>query len=173
MPLNLELKASVPSIQSARESAVRCGARFQGTLHQVDTYFNVARGRLKLREIGEQGAELIYYERAETASERWSNYSRVAVPDPTVLKQQLAAALGILVVVRKKRELFFLERIRIHLDEVEGLGSFLEIEIPVVDAQEASRKMQHVREWLGVEERSIFTASYSDLIRGKSAGFGT
>ncbi len=95
------------------------------------------------------------------------------MPDPAALKLQLATALGILVVVRKKRELFLLERVRIHLDDVEGLGSFLEFEIPVVEVQEASRQMKFLREQFAVGEASTFTASYSDLIRAKSAGFGT
>ncbi len=169
---NLELKASLPSIESARVAARRCGAEFRGILLQEDTYFNVPHGRLKLREFAGAGAELIFYERAEHSLERWSSYSTVAVPEPAPLKQQLSSALGVRVVVKKKRELFLFEGTRIHLDTVEGLGTFLEFEVPVRDETDAARKMKFLREQFGVADGSIFTPSYSDLILAKSEGLG-
>jgi adenylate cyclase class 2 len=172
MPRNLELKASVSSGELTRGLAYRCGARFQGILLQVDTYFCVPHGRLKLRETIGQGAELIFYERPETKSERWSTYSTVSVPDPGALKQQLASALGVLVEVKKKRELFLLEGTRIHIDEVEGLGAFLEFEIPVRDEDGASRQMKFLREQFAIKDESIFMPSYSDLILAKTEDLG-
>ncbi len=172
MPLNLELKASIPSVESARESARLCGAEFRGILLQTDTYFCVLRGRLKVREISDDGAELIYYERAEETLERWSTYSTVTIPEPALLKQQLSSALGVLVVVKKKRELFLFEGTRIHIDDVEGLGCFLEFEVPVHDEQDATRQMKFLRERFAIREDSIFTPSYSDLILAKTEGLG-
>jgi adenylate cyclase, class 2 len=172
MPRNLELKASILSIESMRALARQCGAEFRGVLLQEDTYFCVRNGRLKLRECTGRPAELIFYERAEQTSERWSTYSTVVVPEPVALKQQLSSALGVRVVVKKKRELFLHEGTRIHLDEVEGLGTYLEFEIPVHDEEEAASKMKFLRERFGVAEQSIFTASYSDLIIAKTEGLG-
>jgi adenylate cyclase, class 2 len=173
MPLNLELKASIPSIAEARLSARQCGADFAGILEQEDTYFSVQRGRLKLREIAGQGAQLIYYERPETNLERWSNYSMSPVADAALLKEQLSAAVGIKVIVKKRRELFLLDGTRVHLDEVEGLGTFLEFEIPVRDEQEASSQMKFLRDQFGIDDGAIFTSSYSDLILAKTEGFGS
>ncbi len=173
MHLNLELKASIPSIDLARASARRCGAEFSGVLLQEDTYFRVPQGRLKLREIAGDKAELIYYERPDTSQERWSSYSRVPVIEPGALKEQLASALGVHVVVRKRRELFMLDETRIHLDDVEALGTYLEFEIPVRDQEEAYSQMKFLREQFEIDEGSIFTGSYSDLILAKTEGLGS
>jgi adenylate cyclase class 2 len=173
MPRNLELKASLPSIESARASARRCGAEFHGILHQVDTYFFTRQGRLKFREVEGQGAELIYYERSDTAAERWSTYSTVRMEDPETLKKQLSSALGIRVVVRKSRALFLLHGARIHIDEVEGLGAFLEFEVPVRDEEGALHEMKYLRAQFAVADESIFTTSYSDLILAKTEDLGT
>ena len=173
MPRNLELKATLPSVETARAAARRCGAQFESVLNQEDTYFNVGRGRLKLRVIEREGAELIYYERPETDLERWSTYSTVRIGDPDTLKRQLSSALGIRVVVKKKRELFLLDGARIHIDEVEGLGTFLEFEVPVRDEADAVRAMKYLRVQFMVEEASIFTQSYSDLILAKTEGLGS
>lgn len=172
MRLNLELKASIPSIELARTSARLCGAELHGILLQVDTYFRVLHGRLKLREIAGDHSELIYYERPDTSLERWSSYSTVQVTEPGALKEQLASALGVRVVVKKRRELFLLDETRIHLDEVEQLGTYLEFEIPVRDKREAASEMKFLREQFEIDDGSIFTASYSDLILAKTEGLG-
>ncbi len=172
MPLNLELKASIPSPEKARAAATRCGAHYEGILLQEDTYFSVPHGRLKLREIAGQGAELIFYERPEVTSERWSTYSRQVIAEPALMKAQLSSALGVRVVVRKKRTLYLLGATRIHIDDVEGLGTFLEFEVPVTDEQDASEQMQQLREQFGVTEGAIFKASYSDLISAKTEALG-
>src|SRR4051794_8194198 len=128
MAKNIEIKAKCNDLAAARRGAKRVGARRVGVLHQVDTYFHVARGRLKLREIRGGGAELIWYVRQNRAAARESNYALVAVEEPGPLKRALAAALGVRSVVRKRRELWMYENVRIHLDEVEGLGRFIEFE---------------------------------------------
>jgi len=172
MPRNLELKASVQSLELTRSRARDCGATFEDTLIQVDTYFNVSHGRLKLRQIAGQGAELIYYERHETTSERWSTYSTVDVQAPDVLKDQLTSALGVRAVVSKRRELYLFDGARIHIDDVQGLGSFLEFEVPAFAQREASKKMKFLREQFLVTEPSIFAGSYCDLILAKTQGLG-
>jgi adenylate cyclase class 2 len=98
-----------------------------GKVSQLDTYFRVRQGRLKLRE-KDRGAELIYYERSDQAIDRESNYRIVQIEDSEALKDALAAALGVLVSVEKSRRLLLWHEVRIHLDEVPGLGSCLELE---------------------------------------------
>jgi predicted adenylyl cyclase CyaB len=140
---------------------------------QEDTYFHVKKGRLKLRVIAEENAELIYYERNETAPERWSSYVRLPIGNALDWKAMLSSALGVLVVVNKRRQLFLLEGNRIHLDEVDGLGSFLEFEVIVHDEEVARRQMKHLRDAFNVTDAAIFTASYSDLILAKTGDLGT
>lgn len=164
MATNLELKARIASPAAAHACARRLGAAFQGVLRQRDTYFRVARGRLKLRECMGKTAELIWYEREESAPERWSRYDRVEVPDAAAMIHALDGACGTLAVVEKARSLYLHGRARIHLDEVKGLGSFLEFEI-VEEEPGASRKaLQHLREVFQVREEDVIAVSYSDLM---------
>src|SRR4029078_3027573 len=104
MPRNIELKARLPSLDAARDTAARLATRHVGVLHQVDTYFGTAQGRLKLREIDGQVARLIVYDRSKAAEPRASDYTIVPISDPEALKQALAATLCVRVVVDKTRE---------------------------------------------------------------------
>ena len=171
MPTNLELKAAVASIAVAHAIALEAGGEFHGTMRQTDTYFVVPHGRLKLREIEGQQAELIAYDRPETTQTRWSNYRKSPVPEPAHMREMLRDALGVLAVVRKTRELFLLGGSRIHLDNVESLGAFLEFEVPVDEnrVEEARYSMDRLRKLFNVRDSDIFLNSYSDLILTGSA----
>jgi adenylate cyclase class 2 len=136
-------------------------------LVQRDTYFRVSRGRLKLRECAGGGAELIFYEREESADERWSRYERVPVGDPEALANVLGLAGGILAVVEKKRSLYTYQNARIHLDEVSRLGSFLEFEVVGGEPAGSTELMRLLRDAFGVREEMIFRGSYSDMIAAK------
>ena len=167
---NVELKA--PDPDPARSLAVcrELGAQDRGVLRQRDTYFKVARGRLKLREEEPGGATLVQYERPDAAQARESRYRLSAVPDPDELRASLDAALGTLVVVDKERHLLLWDGVRIHLDTVDGLGSFVELEgvAPAEsDLSDEQRKVAQLREALGIEE--ILTDSYSDRLLGPDA----
>lgn len=170
MPKNLELKARSHSITESHERAKSAGAAFAGELHQTDKYFRVAEGRLKLREIQGQGAELIAYKRPDTDDERISAYTKTPVEEPAVLGEMLAGVLGMLVRVKKVRWLYLLEGSRIHLDEVEELGSFLEFEVPVRDEERATATMATLRALFGVTGTDIVRESYSDLLIRKKQG---
>jgi adenylate cyclase, class 2 len=124
---NIEFKARDPDPARSLQVSLDVGAQDEGWLHQTDTYFRVRHGRLKLREEGAV-AQLISYERDDRALARESRYRIVAVSDPTGLRDALSAALGVLVVVEKSRRLLLWHGVRIHLDEVRSLGSFIEIE---------------------------------------------
>jgi predicted adenylyl cyclase CyaB len=134
-------------------------------MRQVDTYFHVHHGRLKLREIDDREAQLIQYERADRAAAHPSDYFVAPVEEPALLKQALTRALGVRAVVEKTRELYLWGRTRVHLDEVAGLGSFLELETVVGDqtVEEAEQECREVQAVLGVREEALVSGSYADL----------
>lgn len=167
MPVNLELKARIASLEAAEARARASGLQFRVILPQVDTYFRVADGRLKLREQKGGPSELIYYERSEDTSERLSTYHTEPVADPARLVQLLSRALGILAVVAKERHLYFYRGARVHLDEVRGLGLFVEFEVPA-DAQGTEEIMKELRQLFGIGEADVIKNSYSDMIIGES-----
>jgi homotetrameric cytidine deaminase len=164
---NVELKARDADPARSLEAALALGAEDRGVLEQRDTYFTRARGRLKLREQAPGGAELLAYERADSAEPRRSDYRIVPVADPESLRDALDAALGTLVVVVKRRRLLLWEDVRIHLDEVEGLGSYVELEAvcaPESDLEADRRKVERLRAELRIEDAALVGASYSDLL---------
>jgi homotetrameric cytidine deaminase len=169
---NVELKAHDPEPARTLERALAAGARDQGLLRQRDTYFTVAHGRLKLREEDPGGATLIAYERPDAAAERVSDYRLVPVPDAAALRDALTAANGVDVVVVKRRHLLLWETVRIHLDEVRGLGSFLELEAvaePGSDLVRERAQVAHLREALGIADAALREGSYADALRGAAA----
>jgi len=157
---NLEIKARDADPRRTVELAKELGAEDRGELVQRDTYFEGARGRLKLREQTPGDAELIQYRRPDEAGPRTSDFRRVPVADAAALREALDAALGTLVVVDKRRRLLLWEGVRIHLDEVEGLGSHLELEAP--EEADAAAKVERLRAALEIGE--LIPGSYSDLL---------
>ena len=139
----------------------------KGLLVQTDTYFRAKHGRLKLRETEGHAAELIWYSRANETAGRISDYLLLGAPQPELLKQALAAALGIRGEVRKSRQLYLWHNVRIHLDEVQQLGSFIEFEAVTTDpAQEpiAHQRLAHLWHALELRDEDRIAVSYSDLL---------
>ncbi|HET7035514.1 MAG TPA: class IV adenylate cyclase [Thermomicrobiaceae bacterium] len=164
---NLELKVPLPALSAARERARMLGAEPAGVQEQTDAYFDVPHGRLKLRRIaGQREATLIAYRRPDEAASRYSDYLLAPAAEPDALGEVLVRALGVLVVVRKRRELWRFGATRIHLDEVEGLGSFVELETVLggqpVEAAEAEHRL--VRDRLGLADLLPIPGSYGDLL---------
>src|SRR5919199_5865424 len=141
---NVELKARDADPARSLERCVALGAEDRGELRQRDTYFAARRGRLKLREQEPGGAELIAYERPDAAEARESRYRIAPVADPEALRDALDAALGTTVVVDKRRHLFLWEGVRIHLDRVDGLGDFVELEGVAAEGSALAREGQLV-----------------------------
>jgi homotetrameric cytidine deaminase len=174
---NVELKARDPDPARSLERALALGAEDKGEILQRDTYFARARGRVKLREQETGGSpfwdELIEYSRADSLDPRTSTYQRVPVADAAPLREALDAAYGTLVTVTKRRRLLLWEGVRIHLDDVEGLGSYLELEA-VADADSdlsgEHEKVERLRAELGIEDENLVGGSYSDLLVGAAAG---
>jgi homotetrameric cytidine deaminase len=170
---NVELKATDPDPEHSLATVRALGAEDRGTLVQRDTYFRVADGRLKLREETPGGAALIQYARADRAEARESRYRIAPVQDAAALKEALDAALGTLVVVDKRRRLLLWEGVRIHLDTVEGLGSFLELEGVAPEDSDLSGERDRVgrlSEALGLDESRILADSYSDRLLAQAGG---
>jgi adenylate cyclase class 2 len=167
MPTNLELKARFPSSEEACGFARACGAIFQGILVQRDTYFCVPRGRLKLREFAEGSAELIYYERPEESLERYCRYTKEPVGNAARVAHVLNEAFGTLAVVQKRRRLFLYRGARIHVDEVEGLGSFVEFEVPGEESPQVLSTMRELRAAFSIRDAMVVRSSYSDMLFAK------
>jgi adenylate cyclase, class 2 len=166
---NVELKALDPDPAASLAACRSLGAADQGELWQRDTYFPVSHGRLKLREQRPGGAQLIQYARTDQPQERESRYRLVEIGDPATLIDVLSAALGIAVVVTKRRLLFLWQEVRIHLDDVEGLGQFVELEAVADRASDLSREHELVTELraaLGITEARLVEHGYADLLLG-------
>src|SRR4051812_19241374 len=164
---NVELKAVDPDPDATLERALAAGARDHGELVQRDTYFGAPRGRLKLREEQPGQAHLIAYERADEASARTSAYRIAPVPATGELRAAIDAALGVTQVVEKRRRLLLWESVRIHLDEVAGLGRFVELEAVAEadsDLAHEHEQVRMLREILGIEDDAIETGSYADAL---------
>jgi homotetrameric cytidine deaminase len=168
---NVELKARDPDPARSLERALALGADDRGEILQRDTYFAAARGRLKLREQEAGGSplsdELIVYSRTDSTEPGTSTYLRVPVADAASLREALETAFGTLVTVTKRRRLLLWENVRIHLDEVEGLGSYLELEgvaDPDSDLSTEHDRVEHLRRELGIEDHDLVAGSYSDLL---------
>jgi adenylate cyclase class IV len=171
---NVESKTCCPDLEAVARLASALGARYEGRLEQVDTYFCVPRGRLKLREISHYApdgrafasTELIRYERPDGKGARVSVYERTAVADGESSRRRLEAAHGVRGCVRKQRALWTLDSTRIHLDEVEGLGTFVELETICSGELGMDERREHDRLWsaLGLDSQATVGGSYIDLL---------
>jgi len=164
---NIEIKAMCSELDQhrIREVLKTRNARFDGEDHQVDTYFKVSRGRLKLREGNIENA-LIYYDRLAATGPKESKVILYPNPDPS-LKNILSKALGVLVVVDKKREIYRIDNLKIHIDTVKGLGSFVEVEAGNDNGAIGKiRRRKQCEEYLSlfeIADDQLIAESYSDL----------
>src|SRR6185437_2517259 len=166
--INVEIKARDADPEATVARCQALGAADHGVLSQRDTYFAGRHGRLKLREQDGADAELIAYRRPDTTEAEESAFVRAPVGDPGALHEALGAALRQTVVVVKRRRLFLWEHVRIHLDDVEGLGTFIELEAMVGpglnSVEEASAKVARLRSELAIADDALVAAGYSDLL---------
>lgn len=164
----IEFKARCSDHAAIREKLKQKGARFVGTDHQIDTYFRVPNGRLKLRE-GNIENSLISYAREERAGTKESNVTMTTLPPQTELKAVLTKALGVMVAVDKRREIYFVGNVKVHLDDVAGLGMFLEVEA-IGSATERDQLQRQCDDFLrdfGIRREDLIAGSYSDLLTQK------
>jgi adenylate cyclase, class 2 len=165
--LNVEIKARCDHPEQVRQYLVTHHADFKGVDEQTDTYFNVPIGRLKLRQ-GNIENNLIYYERSDQPGPKDSHFRLLKTNDPETLKSILTDSLGIKVVVRKKREIYYLQNVKFHIDTVEGLGSFMEIEAGNLLANLPKEKLKEQCEYylkaFSIRDEELVTISYSDML---------
>ena len=165
--INIEIKARTTEPDRIREILKTNNADFIGVDHQVDTYFKVATGRLKLRE-GNIENHLIYYERENTGGPKKSSVMLYKNNPGSNLKAILIKSLGVLAVVDKQREIYFIKNVKFHLDNVAGLGSFVEIEAIDKDGSIGNEKLlercNYYLNLLLISKKDLLATSYSDLL---------
>jgi len=162
---NVEIKARCADLPEARNRLTAEPHEFVGTDHQVDTYFDVPSGRLKLRQ-GTIETHLIAYHRPDQEGPKASTVSLYKPGDAEALLQTLQQTLPTLIVVDKQREIYFLDHVKVHLDRVDGLGSFVEVEA-IGKASEHESLLQDCQDTmalLGVQPDALESASYSDML---------
>lgn len=167
MARNIEIKAGIASVEALIPKVASIADSDSIEILQDDTFFRCESGRLKLRAFSAEEGELIFYRRANQHGPKESFYLRSPTSSPDTLRQSLALAYGEVGRVRKHRTLFLVGRTRIHLDRVEGLGDFLELEVVLEEGEYAGRGVQEAHELmsrLGIGPSQLIEGAYVDLL---------
>jgi adenylate cyclase, class 2 len=165
--INIEIKARTTRAEAIRQFLQDEGADFKGIDYQADTYFNVPKGRLKLRQ-GNIENSLIYYEREDQPGPKASNFNLVQVEDSSALKELLIKSLGIKVVVEKQREIYFIENVKFHIDSLGQLGNFVEIEASnkyrPLSLERLNEQCKYYIKQFAIHDTDMVNISYSDML---------
>ncbi len=164
---NIEIKARTTDLTKARVTAQKLQTRYIGFLHQIDTYFHTPSGRLKLREIDGKTFQLIPYAKDYKAGPMRSDYALIEISDAALVKTLFDRILGIEAVVDKRREVFLIDNVRVHLDEVAGLGTFIEFEAVYGADEEVTaqtEKVARLMETFGIRPGDLCDRSYVDYL---------
>ena len=169
---NIEIKARCNNLKKALDIVHEIKTDYVGSLHQVDTYYETKEGRLKLREINDIETQLIPYYKEYSTGPMKSSYSVLPVNDKKNLKAILEKILGQVIVVDKQREVFLVDNIRIHLDEVKGLGSFIEFEAVYeenssLDKEREVKKVDELKDIFQIDDNDLLDKSYIDFFLNK------
>jgi predicted adenylyl cyclase CyaB len=169
--LNIEIKARSNNQDLIREILKSHKAEFRGVDHQIDTYFKVNSGRLKLRE-GTIENSLVHYDREDKEGPKQSNVTFYKSVNKSSLKEILTKALRVLVVVDKSREIYFIDNVKFHIDSVKDLGTFVEIEAIDSDGSIGKEKLteqcQHYLNLFKIKKEDLISDSYSDILLEKN-----
>ncbi|MEN8121296.1 MAG: class IV adenylate cyclase [Bacteroidota bacterium] len=166
---NIEIKARCNDHEVIRKILLSGNAEFKGVDNQIDSYFKVNSGRLKLREGNIENA-LIHYNREDKDEPKESDILLYKTSKNSLLKELLTKALGEIITVNKEREIYFIGNVKFHLDKVEGLGEFIEIEAIGKDDEDKSTLMQQCKFYLnlfGISKEDLIPVSYSDMLLDK------
>ena len=172
MPSNIEIKARAQNFEEIKSQAEKLSDKPVEVIPQEDIFFNTAHGRLKLRVLADH-AQLIYYTRPDQQGPKRSDYHITHSTDPENLKLVLELAYGIRGVVRKTRYLYLIGQTRVHLDDVQGLGQFMELEVVMAEGQsdaEGQAIAEGLMSALGVDRGDLIDGAYLDLLEKQSAG---
>jgi predicted adenylyl cyclase CyaB len=167
MARNVEIKARVRDAEAVRDRVVALAGDPVDVLEQLDTFYITPRGRLKLRVLAPDQCELIQYARANDTSAKVSTYDIVRSNDPASFSRILESALPIRGVVTKRRYLYLVGTTRVHLDEVEGLGTFVELEVvlsPEEMVEDGKRIADDLMAKLGIESKDLLSGAYIDML---------
>ncbi len=166
--INFEFKARAENAGELEQKLRGLEPKFVGEDHQIDTYFNVKHGRLKLRE-GNIENSLIHYDRADLADAKESAILLYEHSPNADLKEILTKSLGIMTVVDKRRRIYFIDNVKFHFDSVAGLGSFVEVEAIDRDGSIGVGRLQeqceHFARFFGIGANDFIAESYSDMIK--------
>jgi adenylate cyclase, class 2 len=167
MHINIEFKALYENPDKVREILTSQGADYKGRDHQIDVYFNVPNGRLKLRK-GDIENSLIGYQRKDIAGSKQSNVHLFKTEPNTQLEEILTTTLGIKIVVEKQRDIYFIGNVKFHIDEVKGLGSFVEVEAIDLEGNIGRERLREqcnrYKAIFGIKDEDLIAKSYSDLL---------
>ena len=170
MPANIEIKARVEDFDALKMRAESLSEAPVKVIPQEDTFFNAEKGRLKLRVQSPDEGYLIYYERPDQDGPKRSDYYLAKTNEPDDLKTALSLALGVRGVVKKTRYLYMIGQTRVHLDEVAGLGYFMELEVVMREGQsdaEGQAVAEELMRRLGIREEALIEGAYMDLIESR------
>jgi predicted adenylyl cyclase CyaB len=172
VPRNIEIKARVEDLPALEARAA--GLADQGLIDiaQDDTFFHCAQGRLKLRRFSATEGELIFYRRADAQGPKESFYLRTPTTEPDALRETLAKAWGVVGRVIKQRRLYLAGRTRIHLDRVQGLGAYMELEVVLREGESAEAGLQEAQalmQRLGIAPGQLVAGAYVDLLAALNA----
>ena len=170
MPSNIEIKARVRNFEEMRQRAEKLSDMALQVIPQEDTFFNTEMGRLKLRVFAPERGQLIFYARPDQEGPKRSDYHIYETADPENLKRVLELTYGIRGVVRKTRYLYIVGQTRVHLDDVERLGQFMELEVVMQLGQSAAEGQaiaERLMDGLGVERSDLLEGAYLDLLESR------
>jgi adenylate cyclase class 2 len=165
--INFEFKAKTNRLHELEQLLLQKNPLYIGEDYQIDTYFNVVKGRLKLREGNIENA-LIFYDRVDTASAKQSDIILYKHKADNALKNILTIVHGIKVVVAKRRKIYFIDNVKFHFDEIEGLGTFVEVE--AIDQNtsftidELQNQCNYYASFFEIQQSDYIQHSYSDLL---------
>lgn len=167
----MELKAKVNDLESVRRKLRVLKARPMGTFRQTDIYFNVPKGRLKLRQSNNEKTQLIYYERENITRPKRSNVFVMEISENSAFKALFKKILKVKAIVKKTREIYQHQRTQIHLDTVDSLGCYVEFERKtsntLKEIEKNRRLLEKLMVTLGIDPKSLEKLSYSDLVNLK------
>jgi predicted adenylyl cyclase CyaB len=175
MPSNIEIKAHARNFREIKARAEKLSNKPVEVIPQEDVFFNTPQGRLKLRILSGEKGQLIYYTRPDQQGPKRSDYQIFHTSEPESLKRVLELAYGIRGVVRKTRYLCLVGQTRVHLDDVEGLGQFMELEVVMRDGQsdaEGQSIAEDLLERLGVARSDLLEGAYMDLLESSNGSSG-
>ena len=178
MARNIEIKARIENVALLTPRVAALASEGPLEIAQDDTFFNCDNGRLKLRAFSNDAGELIFYRRVNEAGPKESFYLKSPTSSPETLRESLSLAYGQIGRIRKYRTLYLVGRTRVHLDRVEGLGHFLELEVMLVDdepPEQGIREASELMDQLGVKPEQLVEGAYLDLMlsgprRGRAPG---